>query len=59
MSRKVLSYDKESNNRLLFFCSKFLCSKYLFIDLNIDISTTQMQLKLLKVHQLKDKISFS
>ena len=39
--KKVLPFDKKSNNNLLFHCLKFLDSECSFIDLDFDTSTTQ------------------
>ena len=37
----------------------YLDSESIFINLDYDTSTSQIQQKLLEIHQLKDRVSFS
>ena len=51
-----------TKNQTISFCSivlKSLDSTYLFIDVDLDISATQIRQKLLEIYQLESRISFS
>ena len=54
-------YSSLTNDQAIAFCFIiyiYLDSKHLLSDVYYDTSTTQFQQKLLKIHQLKDKLSF-
>ena len=38
-----INFNKQSNNSIFFYCLNFFESKYLFIDLDFDTSTFQIQ----------------
>ena len=42
VSQKVLQFDKQSNNKLLFYCFKIFYSEYLFIDIDFETLTTDV-----------------
>ena len=59
VSKKYSRLTKNQTIAFRYIVLKFLDSNYLFIDLDFGTSATQIRQKLLEIHQLKDKISFS